>query len=144
MGIRMVQLRAVQTGETKKLSKTNPKAKRKKKETKNRGERALFSTSISAIDFVFQKPRTTSYLHTHARTQTKQTPAPPSFSSSSPPPSQVHVYATSALPALSFSRVSTEEEEEANEEVSVVTGTSEEGGGGAAGGAGGGRGEPGG
>lgn len=94
----------------------------------------MFSTSISAIDFVFQKSQTTSYLHTHARAQTKQTPAPPSFSSSSPPSSQVHVYATSALPALSFSRVSTEEK--ANEEESVVAGTSEEDGGGAAGGGG--------
>lgn len=92
----------------------------------------MFSTSISAIDFVFQKSQTTSYLHTHARAQTKQTLAPPSFSSSSPPPSQVHVYATSALPALSFSRESTEEEAN-EEEVSVVTGTSEEGGGGAPG-----------
>jgi hypothetical protein len=117
------------------LSKTNPKAKRNKRNKKQRRKGLVFDVNLGNR-FCFSK--ISDYqLPTYARTRTtKQTPAPPSFSSSSPPPSQVHVYATSALPALSLGRESTVEANE--EEVSVVTGSSEEGGGGA-GGAGGNR-----
>jgi hypothetical protein len=64
----MVQLRVVQSGETKKLSKTNPKAKRKKRNKKQRRKGLVFDLNLGNR---FRFSKSSDYqLPTYARTRT--------------------------------------------------------------------------